>query len=261
MNNIGSTKKKRSVTKTKYPLPDPRSKFEQHLQIIQAYASISDGGKKAVHWKDFENVVGFNPQYVSGNNNFMMSLGLLERAKEKGKHGYYIPTKMCLDLANAIRWNEENEIKSILRSALINSWFYNSVKKVLEVQKFADIEILTKRVGKDAHADPEKHYNSLKILIEYLKFTELIGEEDGKYFLAAETKDVTEKPSGEKIQRETAVQPDQVDIPDTIPKVTPNILLGIMVTPEINEEDLRKTVRIVLDEIKRWSEKNEENRY
>ncbi|WP_456330531.1 hypothetical protein [Archaeoglobus sp.] len=224
MNNTEPTKRKRTVTKTKYPLPDSRSKFEQHLQIIQAYASISNDGKKAVHWKDFENIVDFNPQYVSGNNNFMMSLGLLEKAKEKGKHGYYIPTKVCLDLSNAIKWNEEDEAKSILRDILIDSWFYNSVKKVLEVQKLADEETLTKRIGKDAHADPEKHYNSLKILIEYLKFAELIKEENGKYFLA-ETKDVIEKSSEENLERETAVQPDQVNIPDIIPKVTPNWVL------------------------------------
>lgn len=130
-----------------------------------------------MHWKDFENVVNFTPKYVSGNNNFMTSLGLLERSKERGKH---IPTEICLDLANTIKWKDENEVKSILRSILVNTWFYKSAKNVLEVQKSADIETLIKKIGKDANADPKKHYKSLKILIEYLKFAGLIEEKDGK---------------------------------------------------------------------------------
>lgn len=79
-------------------------------------------------------------------------------------------------------------------------------------------------------------------------------------FSLVEIKDTLENPAERLDEREISTQTSKAEFSGVISKVTPNFILGILVTPETNEEDLRKTVRIVLEEIKRWSDENEEKR-
>lgn len=169
-------KAKRAITKLKHPLPSYDTSFEKHFEIIKAYVVASNEGSKPVGWKDLEGIVSIDPSKVSANNKFFCDLGLIKEAeKQRGK---YFPTKNAIDFAKIKDWDED-EAKSILRELILKSWFWESTRQLLEVRKKVSEKELLGKLGIDSRADPEKHLPSLKVIVEYLKYVELIREEDG----------------------------------------------------------------------------------
>lgn len=239
-------KRIRRVTKVKHPLPDVRSKFEQHFDIIKAYVVASNEGKIPVSWKDFKTLIDFNVQYVSGNNKFLENLGLIIRAeKNKGK---YLPTNTAVELYNALKWKKEAKAKSILYKVLVSSWFFASTKQLLELKGSATERELLEKLGYDVEADPEKHINALKVLIEYMTFAALINC-DNDTFTLLETPSEEEELLEAKDKESPPLKPKEVKYPP--------MLIGIMITPGMGEEDIRKAVRIILEEVRRIDEENE----
>jgi hypothetical protein len=167
---------KKVFTRLNYPLPFYKLSFKKHLEIIKVFVELSKGGEKPVCWRDFKGLVGTDPHHISANMKFFESIGLI-RAVEKGAGKYY-PTEEAVKFSKALVWNEE-EAKNILRELVINSWFWQSVKQLLNVRNGkCSKDDLIRKLGVDSGAS-EKHLPSLNILIEYLKYVELIKEENG----------------------------------------------------------------------------------
>jgi hypothetical protein len=167
---------KKHITKLKHPLPSYEISFEKHFEIIKAYVELSKEGKELVSWKDFEGLVSMSSKYISANNKFFESIGLI-KASEKVKRKYY-PTQEAIEFSKAKVWDEE-KAKAILRELIKNSWFWKSAKQLLNVRngKCSKDELI-KKLGIDSGAD-KKHYPSLNVLIEYLMYVDLIGEKNG----------------------------------------------------------------------------------
>ncbi len=178
-----STPKSRKRVTLKQILPDSRvNKFEQHIQIMKAYAAASDG-KKPLRFSDFEGLVDFHVQLVSGMNKFYEYLQLIEPVK--GKPGNYVPTQQLLDFVNYLNWKQENEAKRSLRTAVEKSWFWDSARVLLRAKTKASADELMSKFGVESGASPVMHRSALKTLIEYLTYTELIKPtDDGNYQLA-----------------------------------------------------------------------------
>ena len=169
-------KAKRAITKLKHPLPSYRLAFDKHFEIIKAYVVASNEGNKAISWKDLTKIVSVNPSLVSANNKFFQDLGLIREAeKQRGK---YYPTKNAVDFSKIRDWDED-KAKNILRELILKSWFWESTRQLLEVRKKVSEKELLGKLGIDSGADPKKHLPSLKVIVEYLKYVELICEEDG----------------------------------------------------------------------------------
>jgi hypothetical protein len=167
---------KKVFTRLNYPLPSYQLNFEKHFEIIKAFVELSKDGKKPVSWRDFKGLVSVDPHRVSENIKFFESIGLIRVAeKERGK---YYPTEETIRFLKAKVWKEE-EAKNILRQLVVNSWFWQNTKQLLNVRngKCSKDELIRK-LGIDSGAS-EKHLSSLNILIEYLKYVELIKEENG----------------------------------------------------------------------------------
>jgi hypothetical protein len=107
---------------------------------------------------------------------FFESMGLIRAAeKERGK---YYPTEEAVNFSKAKVWNEE-EAKHILRELVVNSWFWQSAKQLLNVRNGkCSKDDLIRKLGVDSEAS-ENYLPSLNILIEYLKYVELVKEENG----------------------------------------------------------------------------------
>jgi len=175
-----STRRRISLDKV---LPDYRvTKFQDHLETIKAYYNLSNKGEKGLKYTDFQGIVSFHAQKVSGLNKFLEAIGFIEAVK--GKHGQYKPTKMLVEFQKALEHNYEDKAKEILRNVLVKTWFFESVRNVLQMKEKVSINELTQKLGYDSGADSKIHNTPLKMLVEYLKYAEIIQEEDGKFSLA-----------------------------------------------------------------------------
>jgi hypothetical protein len=177
MNEEKIKKRSRRVfTRLNYPLPSYGLSFKRHFEIIKAFVELSKDGERAVSWKDFKGLVSIHPHYVSENMKFFESIGLIRAAeKERGK---YYPTEEMVRFSKAIVWSEE-EAKNVLRKLLVNSWFWQSTKQLLNVKSGeCPKDDLIRKLGFDSGAN-KKHLSSLNILVEYLRYVELINEENG----------------------------------------------------------------------------------
>lgn len=239
------TRKMRSVNQLKYPLPNPDISFERHWEILKAYVLTSNEGKVPVGYKDFGKLT-VSPTHISANNRFFESIGII--SKVEGTQGKYIPTPEGIAIQKELTWKKEANAKARLARLLTKSWFWQSTKNLLSMkEKVAKNELLD-QLGYDSGADPTKHNTSLEILLAYLRYSELVAEERGMLVLGAASASqeqfevhATEKPKVEprtpEPQRETAI--------------ARSVVIGVFVSPEMNEEQIRKAVRIVLEEIGR----------
>jgi hypothetical protein len=240
-----SNKKSRARSKLKNPLPDVRISFDKHFEIIKAYAVASDEGKKPISYRDFEKLVSINPQIVSGNNEFFENLGLIKEVEKQ--RGRYIPTDITLELNNELKWNKTEEAKTTLKKLLSTSWFWNSTKQLLEVKQSVTRTELQEKLGYDSGADPKKHLPALNVIMEYLIYVGLIKEQDDKLTFG-EVEIPSTKPK-EKIELERTIARAE--------SIVPPIIFGVLVSPEMSEEQIRNAVRIILDEQKKLREKSD----
>ena len=127
------TKKIKTISSPKYPLPDSRITFDKHLDLIKAYVVVSKNGQEGVMYKNFNTVVDMHPTIISGNNEFFENIGLI--IEVKGQRGKYLPTEKTIKLYNALKWEKEDEVKSLLKEILSPSWFWSLTKQVLDVKK------------------------------------------------------------------------------------------------------------------------------
>lgn len=167
----------------KHVLPDSRLKnFDQHLRAIAAYANASPGGKKPLKYTDFQGVVDYNVQLISGLNKFFEDIGLVESVK--GLPGSYRPTTALLDFQNNRAWKHDDEAKRILRELVVKAWFWEPIRAILSTRGSVPEDELTQRLGVDSNANPQIHRNALKTLLEYLTYVDLITKgTDGGYQL------------------------------------------------------------------------------
>ncbi|MFQ5977302.1 MAG: hypothetical protein ACE5OZ_04115 [Candidatus Heimdallarchaeota archaeon] len=250
-------RRQRTTYDLKYSLPDTRSKLKQHLDIIRAYALKGQDKETSLSYKDFEGLITFTTQYVSGNNNFLHEIGMLESAKGRGQ---FRPTEACLNFAQALEWGDNDAAKRILHDLLKEIWFTESVRELLLVQGPASEDAILRKLGVDSSASKDQHLPALKIILDYLVYSGIIKEENGHFRLVdpvvneTQTK-YTSVHSERPATHENHLKPVAVRTSD----FSHNVVLGILVSSDLSEEQLRRTIRIVLDEINRYNQTNGED--
>ena len=261
-NGGASIKRTRNVTPVKYPLPFPYTDFEQHhIVILRAYAKLSYSGSKELKYDDFsKDFLGFNSQYVSGNNKFLENIGLLESTK---KQGYYKPTKDAIDLANDFEYEKFDNAKIIIRKHVENTWFHNSARAFLEMKKQVSKEELIKHLGYDCKADLKRHKGGLDTLIAYLAFAGLIDvdpetneikivdgiiedkisslkNDDSNEF--NNSLEVITQPKNEVIASKKEIFPSN--------NVNVNISIDVTITPEMSDIDIKNRIESIFEALK-----------
>lgn len=254
--------KKRIITELKHPLPDKRISFDSQLDIVSAYVVASNKGKNEVGYKELAPYIKIDPVLVSGCNKFFQHLGLIEPGQKFSK---YNSTPLAEELHNAKQWDNEELKKSVLSKILQNAWFWNQTRQYLEVNKTATKDQLTQKLGIGCGADPQKHTPSLNKLIEYLQIADLIKENNGKFELNTKLSSDKEYQVIEQEQKENLPQKIKVDSNVSKTNITNSnnnsisISLGLMINPETTEEQIRKAVRTVVDELDKIQKEKEEN--
>lgn len=266
---IESSKRTRVVTQTKYPLPDSRTDFDpHHLKIISAYASLSLNGTKELKYSDFSQAsLGFNSQYVSGNNKYLENIGLIIPTGG----GKYKPTQDCIDFNNSIRWKKIEDAKKSLKKRITETWFWEETRALLDLKKICTKEELIQHLGHVAEADPEKHKRSLRTLIDYLLYVSLVNltEETGEIKLSDDngqtelsiakqpaTSDqpttiaqpITKEAVEEKLIKKETVQEELIkpEVPFKN-QVNVNISIELKISPETSKDDIKEKIEALVE--------------
>jgi len=229
--------KKREKRKIKYPLPDAHLTLDKQLEVLRGYVVASEKGSKSVGYEEVARLVSIGKSRVSGCNKFFESVGLLKSVK--GQRGKYMPSNEVIDWNNKYQWDSESA-KLILKPLFEETWFAKLTKKSLEVKSEISEKELISKLGVEAEASPQDE-PALRQLIEYMATFKVI-EKDEKQNISMSVGGISKVEEGEKevkIEKEYK-NPIQV-----------NIFLGINISPEMPEEELRRVVRIFIDEIKR----------
>lgn len=254
--NLEKNSQKRIVSDLKFPLPDTRSSFETQLDIIKAYVVTSNIGKEPVGYKELESSVKIEPTTVSGCNKFFQHLGIIEMSEKTGK---YLPTALSIELYNGLKWKNAELTKSVIRKIVDKSWFWNTTRQFLEVNESANRSELVQKLGITCSADPQKHTRALDKLIEYLKYGDLIREVDGVISLNSSlTADSPDVQHTNDVVQPLKINEDVITSGRDLTPIVDNIdiTLGIMIDASMSEEQIRKTVRVIIDEIKSIREKH-----
>ena len=145
--NIESKNEKKKVVKinAKYPLPNAKISLKSQIDLIKAYVVVSNSGREPVNYNSFKSLVDIHPTIISGNNEFFVSIGLIKEVE--GKRGYYLPNEQAIKLSNALKWNKQEEVKSILQELLSVTWFWNTTKQLLDYKGSASRDDLLNKLG------------------------------------------------------------------------------------------------------------------
>ncbi len=248
-----ASEKKRVVTSLKFSLPNVNLGFDSHFEIIKAYVIGSNNGKKPLGYNDLKSLLDFNPDSVSGCNKFFEHLGLIQAAEEQ--KGKYLPTQKALELFPSLKWKNDTESKSLMKTIVLDSWFWEPTHQLLEMKESVIEQELLEKLGMHSGADPEKHVRALHVLIEYLKYADLVKEHDGKLVLGNVNVSQTMTKKDETIKKDQGVE-EKIE-PSLAIKLD-GINIGLLISPEMTEEQIRKTIRIIVDELSKIGEKCEQ---
>lgn len=266
---IEPSKRTRVVTQMKYPLPDSRTDFDpHHLKIISAYASLSMNGSKELKYTDFSlTSLGFNNQFVSGNNKYLENIGLITPCGG----GNYKPTQDCIDYNNSNKWNKLEDAKKTLKKLIIETWFWRETQALLELNKICTKEELIQQLGHIAEAEPEKHKRSLRTLIDYLLYVSLINltEETGEIRLSdnngridisfakqpitSEQSTLTAQPitkeAGEEELIKIEIPQEKIKRPEISLKnqVNVNVSIEVKISPETSKDDIKGKIEALIE--------------
>ena len=239
-------KKVRIVSELKYPLPDNRISLDSHFDIIKAYVVASNNGKTPAGYKELAPFIKIDSTLVSGCNKFFENIGIIT----KSEGGKYLPTENTIELFNALQWKNEELIKKTLQKILESTWFWIQTKQYLTVNESASREELIQKLGLGCGADPQKHTRALEKLIDYMKNSNLIKEDNGLFVI---NKNTISTPSHkeEHLQNKPEIVSNLQNSTNktmTTPKQI-DMTFGIIINPETSEEQIRKAVRTVVDEL------------
>ncbi len=238
--------KARATAQPKFPLPNPDISFERHWEILKAYVLTSKEGAVPLSYKDFGRLT-VSPTHISANNKFFESIGLISRVE--GTVGKYVPTQAGITIQRELTWKRDANARARLAELLKKSWFWESTKNLLSMRGKAALSEIIDQLGYDAGADPAKHKSSLGVLVEYLLFSQSVVEEDG--LLILREADQAGKPSADESLPTSIAGPAKPDILPSSDVRDGRIMFGILISPESTEDQIRRAVRTILDEIGR----------
>ncbi len=251
----GKEKKKGANAELKYPLPDKRISLDSHFDIIKAYVVASNNGKNPAGYKELEPFNKIITTLVSGCNKFFENLEIIT----KSEVGKYLPTEKGIDLCKALQWKDENLIKEAMQKIVESTWFWNQTKQYLMINEHVTRDELIQKIGLNCEADPQKHTRSLDKLIEYMMTAKLIVEKDGKFILGKTEKH--ENGSKPKILLDpNKVEESKSNIVKPVYNSSEiNMSFGLLINPETSEEQIRKSIRVIVDELEKIQQEKTEN--
>lgn len=241
--------------KIKYIFPNERISLNKELEIIKGLVVFSDKGSRSVNYKDIK--IGTYHAEISRELTFLDSIGLAQSEKR----GEYLPTEICIEFINRFEWDQE-DAKNYLNQLILETWFGKLTKNYLTVKKIIEKEDLFKELGKNAKADREKDKKKIYRLIEWMRWVNLIEEEDNKISFSSKKISKTVKkminikpPISKKIEKLNTLEGlDMLQIKlNEKTGLLNNLKFIINITPELNQDDIKQMIKNLIAVLKEFN--------
>ncbi len=158
------------------PIKLPSSSYEQLCRIIMGYAQIN----KPASLSDISKRTGIGPTVVSGNNGFLLNIGVIEGGNNKSA------TATGKRLGDALSHDLEHEIALIYQDLIENNEFLKNLVGAIRIRKGMDEAALKAHVGYSAGAPKSSAVvTGTGTVVEILKRSGTIEERDGKLVAAS----------------------------------------------------------------------------
>lgn len=175
----------------------PSSSFQEVSKIIQAYAQIN----RAASLEDVSKRIGMNSTTVSGNNGFLLSLGIIEGGKSKAA------TAIGKKLGDALGHSLEDETRYLMRQIVESSEFLKSVLGAIRIRRGMDESALRSHIAYSAGAGKTPAVlTGAGAVVELLWRSGAIEPEDGRYIV-----------SSSAYQEPSTDQPPQSNLSSAVP--------------------------------------------
>lgn len=157
------------MVEEKFKLPD--SSYEELVKIIKAYGHT----EKPISLEEVTRVSGVPRTIVSGNNGFLLSVGIIEGGKAKG------PTRLGTTLARALEHEMPEEIQSVWREVVNGNDFLTKMLAAIKIRKGMDIATLQGHIAYSAgERKTSRTATGAKAVVDVLHAAGLVQEEDGR---------------------------------------------------------------------------------
>src|SRR3984885_3110238 len=158
-------------------LPTERISVPKQLDMLRAYAAVSNNGAKPAPVNEVATVVKTAASSVSLANAFLANVNLITRSDA----GSYTPCPEVVAFLRAYEWDKEtasHKLGPVLREA----WFWKSLQPRLAygaIEEEAEITVLA-----EASAAPPEYKKELRMIIDFLVVGGVVRREGSTIKLA-----------------------------------------------------------------------------
>jgi hypothetical protein len=168
-NNLGG-----AMADQGFPLPG--SSYKELIKIIQGYAQV---GSEAVP-SDVAKVIAVHETIVSGNNRFLVAIGVVQGGKKK------TITSVGRDLALALQHGMEDQINIKWRTIVDSTDFLQKIVAAVRIRKGMDESSLQTHVAYSAgQPKTPRVLTGASTVVEILKIAGLLKEDGGNLIATA----------------------------------------------------------------------------
>jgi hypothetical protein len=150
----------------------PGSSYEELAKVIRAYGHLT----QPANLDDVKGVSGIHTTVISGNNGFLLGMGILEGGKKKTL------TEKGRSLARALEHEIPEEVEKGWREIVLASEFCQKILSAVAVRNGMDLLTLQSHVAYSA-GQPKTSpvMTGARSVIALLQTAGLLREEDGKF--------------------------------------------------------------------------------
>lgn len=151
----------------------PASSLEEIIKIIQAYANEKEG--ELLSLDDITQSTGIPRTAVSGNNGFLVQIGLITEGNKKSA------TDIGRSLGRAYISKIDYEFERIWKEIIAENDFLNRMVSAVRIRNGMDrTNFLNHIIYSSGQKDTKKNRTGANAVIEILKSVNVINEVDGK---------------------------------------------------------------------------------
>ncbi len=230
--------KKSDKKEEKEFLPFAELQMSKQLDLLKVVVKKYTKENAPISYRDVSDIHATKPR-VSGSLSFFAKIGWLEQ-HSKGK---YIPSSSLIHYFEGL--DKEKARQELAQILITKSKVAEKIKFFVEQKDNVKKEEIIKYLASQFRF-LEKHKKSIERMIELLLMLKIL-KTDGKGQYTSE--DVMYSPPQEIQEGQKHNSKERIKLINT--KQGLNICIGIMLTPEMPEEQMRRAIQIVLEEIRK----------
>ena len=208
----------------------PASSLEEIIKIIQAYANEKEGIMLALD--DITQSTGVTRTVVSGNNGFIVQIGLITEGNKKSA------TDTGRSLGRAYISKIDYELERIWKEIIAENDFLNRMISAVRIRNGMDrTSFLNHIIYYSGQKDTKQNRTGANAVIEIFKSVNILNETDGKLTVAEITEEDKVEQDATNIQIDTQETTRSKPLPVTAIQPKGAITININISCSVAEID------------------------